>query len=166
MEDAGLSVYTVIYAFSAALALLAIVTGVVLAAHSKGNSIGHLLVGISVFPFLGLVMATVTSYNENESAIAFARYKESLTPAYQMAFDKSCSTTGFLDDGHVKNCYETDGYRVWSVGDRYYVGVVNGNRVDISVIFERDKMIMGRRNAVVFADPDFDLQRFAYSYGR
>ncbi|MCV9963519.1 hypothetical protein OIU34_16575 [Pararhizobium sp. BT-229] len=131
------------------------------------DSVGHLVVGCSAIglmffgPTFGLFAMSDAKQNE------FLEMKAALTPVHQRVFDKSCTQLGAVTDGvNEKNCYDLDIYRVWSVGDRYYIGMVNGDRADIAVIFDRDGMIANQIDSVVFVSPAMDLHRISYAFER
>lgn len=156
---------TGVLGFLTLLSAIGLVVGVTLI---RFHGIGHLIVGCST---VGLTIigsgfaALLTSDIEHKE---FLEVKAALMPVHERTFDKTCTQAGGVIESErtEKNCYDHDIYRVWTVGNRYYIGTINGDLANIGVIFDRDGMIADYTDSVVFVSPDIDLRRIEYSFSR
>ncbi|MCZ7861908.1 hypothetical protein O9X98_11015 [Agrobacterium salinitolerans] len=156
---------TAMLGFFTLLSVIGMVVGMILVRYT---TVGHLIVGCSACGLMtvgaGFIAFLVTDIQRNE----FLEVKAALMPVHARAFEKTCTQIGGVSEGNgtEKNCYDLDIYRVWSVGDRYYIGTINGDRASIGVIFDRDGLIANYKDSVVFVSPDIDLRRIEYSFSR
>ncbi|MCS4089573.1 hypothetical protein [Rhizobium sp. BK176] len=152
--------------FFTLISVIALVFGVVRVNTHTGplvvgcGAIGLMTVGVTFFVFLHL------DYQRN----SFMETRAALMPVQEREFVQYCSRAGRIVDGATPatapNCYDLDIYRVWTDGDRYYLGVVKGDRARIEAIFDRDGLIASDLNSIVFMDPDIDRDRIGFAFSR
>lgn len=128
-----------------------------------GLVIGHLrksliivpsIIGTALFGIISVAAFDMVSENER-----FLTKKAVLAQVYQRDFDRVCSQSGRVipPETTIKNCYEIDGYRVWAIGNRFYVGVLNNDALSIDVIFDLDELVADKQRSIVHVAPDFDF---------
>lgn len=150
--------------FFTVLSVVGFFVGMFMAVRAE---VGHLVVGCSVVGLMCIAPAFGMFIINDAQRSAFLEKKVALTPVHHRKFDKSCTQLGaVIENAGEKNCYDLDIYRVWAVGDRYYIGMVNGDRADIAAIFDRDGMISDHMESVVFVSPDMDLHRLSFALDR
>jgi hypothetical protein len=155
---------TSFFGFLTVISVIGFVVGFVLVFHGE---IGHLVMAGSAIGMLcfGPTFGLFAMSDARQSH--FLAVKTTLTPVYQREFTKSCTQLGAVTTAAVENnCYDLDIFRVWAVGNRFYVGMINGDHAEIGVIFDRDGMIANHMDSIMFVSPEFDLQRIEYSFSR
>lgn len=117
--------------------------------------IAQSLVAILIFGLLFAGGLQVAFSRDN-----FLTQKAVLAQVYNRDFDRVCSQNGkvIVDGSASKNCYEIAGYRVWAIGDRFYVSVLSNDTQSIDVIFDRDELIAEYQRSIVYVAPDVNFR--------
>lgn len=131
---------------------------------------GPLLVGCGAIGLMTIGVTFVVFVHLDYQRRSFMETRAVLIPVQEKEFVQHCSRAGRIVEGATPatapNCYDLDIYRVWTDGNRYYLGTINGDRARLEVIFDRDGLIASDLNSIVFMDGDIDRDRIGYAFSR
>lgn len=113
----------------------------------------------------GKVVATVrTTVDEKRDE----DYFKLLLDIQSVRFNAVCDRAGNLLEVSAtgSNCIERDGFRVWAVDSKYYVGTIMNQNAAVDIIFDADRLIERDSDALIYASNELDKRKLTATFDR
>lgn len=113
----------------------------------------------------GKVVATVRA---NVDEKRDEDYFKLLLDIQRIRFTVSCDRAGNLIDNRsqASNCIERDGFRVWALDSKYYVGTIMNENAAVDIIFDADRLIERDSEALIYASNELDKRKLTAAFSR